>query len=110
MNHPQFFLASPTLRASSSLLQWSSSSPRGALCWLGAAAWLSHMCFWGLCHTCGCVCTLCTAQNPRAVSKDLERLPAAGLRAASLPCTGGAETEECQELLCYWSWESRAKI
>lgn len=118
INHPQPFLPSPDLRASGSLLQWSGSSPRDALGWLRAAAWLSPMCFWGpcpalcegVCGVCG-VCALRSAQHPQAqCPRDAERLPVAGLRAASPPCTGGAETEKCWEPHCYWSWECKAKI
>lgn len=58
VNYPWPFPPSPDLRASSGLLQRSSSSPRDALCWLRAAAWLSHMSFWGPCPAlCWRVCT-----------------------------------------------------
>ena len=57
------------------------------------------------------VCMPYTAQHPWAqCPRDAERLLIAGLRAASPPHAGGAETEECQELVCYWSWEGKAKI
>lgn len=63
INHPQPFPPSPDLRASSGLLRWSSSSPQDALCWLRAAVWLSHMCFWGPCPAlCGCGCA-CSARH-----------------------------------------------
>lgn len=43
----QPFLPSSDSRASSVLLQWSSSSLWDALFWLGATVWLSQICFWG---------------------------------------------------------------
>lgn len=96
INHPQPFPPSPDLRASSGLLF---SAPWSALCWLRAAAWLSHTCFCGP-----------ETQHPSAQCPHRGWLPVAGLRAASPPHTGGAETEERQELLCYWSWECKAKF
>lgn len=58
-----------------------------------------------------CVYTLRTAQHPGAQRpRDAEKVPVAGLRAASPPRTGGTETEGCWEPLCYWSWESKGNI